>query len=80
VTRDEADTNLELMPRAVRDKLDRVRLKVHLKEWQALSLAERARLRDLPCSTEAELQAYAVEVDALVRRVTGKPTEKLHGA
>ena len=73
----EHETNLELMPRAVRDKLDRVRLKLHLKEWQALTLAERMRLRDLPCEDDADAKRYAAEVDALALRVTGSPAERI---
>lgn len=75
MTREEEEQNLELIPRAVRDKLDRVRIKLHLKEWQALTLAERRRLRDLPCSSAEELQRYGTEVRELVQRVTGKPAE-----
>jgi len=65
------------MPRAVRDKLDRVRIKLHLKEWQALTLAERMRLRDLPCGDEADAKHFAAEVDALARRITGTAAERL---
>jgi len=65
------------MPRAVRDKLDRVRIKLHLKDWSALTLAERARLRDLPCSSEEDVRGYAAAVEALVLRLTGKPAEKI---
>lgn len=68
---------LELMPRTVRDKLDRVGLKVHLKDWQALPLAEREQLRDLPCATVAEVERYAETVATLVRRVSGHPPEAL---
>jgi nitrate reductase-associated protein len=77
VTGAEQETNLELMPRAVRDKLDRVRIKLHLKEWQALTLAERMRLRDLPCEDDADAKHYAAEVDALARRLTGHPAERV---
>ena len=65
------------MPRVVRDKLDRVGFKVHLKDWQVLSLPERERLRDLPCATRVEVEQYAETVVALVRGVTGRPPEKL---
>jgi len=77
VTGAEQETNLELMPRTVRDKLDRVRIKLHLKEWQALTLAERLRLRDLPCADDADAKHYAAEVDALALRVTGNPAERM---
>ena len=36
---------LELMPRGVRDKLDRVGIKLHLAEWEQLTMTEREQLR-----------------------------------
>jgi hypothetical protein len=72
-----AEEGLELMPRGVRDKLDRCGFKLHLAEWQALSIAERERLRDLPCASSEETRRYAAEVDQMVRRITGRPPEKL---
>ena len=72
-----AEERLELIPRGVRDKLDRVGLKIHLAEWQAMSMGERERLRDLPCVGSEEVARYAAEVEQLVRRITGKAPEKL---
>jgi hypothetical protein len=72
-----AEERLELMPRTVRDKLDRIGLKLHLREWQQLSINQRERLRDLPCTTNDQVAAYAVEVEQLVRRVTGREPERL---
>jgi hypothetical protein len=74
-----AEERLELMPRSVRDKLDRIGVKLHLKEWQGLSLAERERLRDLPCATADEVAAYAAQLDRLVVRLMGRPAERLPG-
>lgn len=72
-----AEERLELMPRSVRDKLDRVRIKLHLKDWQALSLFERERLRDLPCATDPEVKYYAAEVERLVLGVTGRGPDRI---
>ena len=72
-----AEQRLELMPRAVRDKLDRVKIKLHLRDWQALPMTARERLRDLPCTTDDEIVRYAAEVAALVLQVTGHPPERL---
>jgi hypothetical protein len=72
-----AEEALELMPRRVRDKLDRAGIKMHLKEWQACSLAERQRLCELPCHTDLELARYAMEVRDLVTRYTGRPPDAL---
>ena len=73
----ELEAALVLMSRAVRDKLDRVRIKLHLKEWQALSLAERAQLRDAPCDGPAEADRFAALVDELVQRCTGRTPDRL---
>ena len=68
---------LDLIPRAVRDKLDRVGIKLHLKEWQTLSLADRQRLRDLPCSDDAAAEKYTHCIDAMVVAALGRPAERL---
>ena len=75
-----AEDRLELMPRAVRDKLDRIGIKLHLKDWQALRLDERERLRDLPCGRHEDAIGYAAEVERMVQRVTGRPAEHLRKA
>ncbi len=72
-----AEERLELMPRGVRDKLDRVGIKLHLKDWQQLSMSERERLRDLPCTAPDDVARYAAEVEQLVRRVTGEGPERV---
>lgn len=63
--------SLEWIPRSVRDKLDRVAIKLHLKEWALLSLKERQLLIDLPCATELEASAYAEQLEQIVRRHAG---------
>ncbi len=73
----ELEAALVLMSRAIRDKLDRVRIKLHLKEWQALELDERAQLRDLPCESAAEIDRFATLVDELVRRRAGHAPDRL---
>jgi hypothetical protein len=70
-------TALDLIPRAVRDKLDRVGIKLHLKEWQQLSLEERAELRDLPCAGAEEVGFYRQRLEAMVCFRTGQLPEKL---
>jgi hypothetical protein len=73
----QAQQQLELVPRSVRDKLDRVGIKLHLKEWQMLSLADRECLRDLPCNNDAEAADYAKFVDTLIVVATGRPPDRL---
>ena len=72
-----AEDRLELMPRSVRDKLDRVGIKLHLRDWQQLTMDERERLRDLPCAAHHEIAGYMAQVEQLVRRVTGCAPERL---
>jgi hypothetical protein len=69
--------SLDLLPRTVRDKLDRTGIKLHLSQWQAMTLAERARLRDLPCDSPAEVARYAAEVERLVMQVSGAPPDRI---
>ena len=72
-----AGDTLDLIPRSVRDKLDRIGVKLHLKEWQAMHLSERQLLCDLPCDRDSELARFAAEVDRAVRRLTGGPATRL---
>jgi hypothetical protein len=71
------DEDLSLMPRSVRDKLDRVGIKLHLKEWVMLSLEERRALVDQPCAAPDEVARYAEQLDALVRVRCGKAPDRL---
>ena len=72
-----AEERLELMPRIVRDKLDRVGIKVHLAEWRVLEMSARQRLRDLPCETSDEVAQYVDAVEQLLRDATGKAPDRL---
>ena len=73
----EPAADLELIPRSMRDKLDRARIKLHLVEWQQLSLEERRRLVEAPCDMPAEVEEYRAAVIDVVRRRTGKPPDDL---
>ena len=69
---DEADP-LWLIPRHVRDKLDHAGVKLHLREWQVLSLAQRQRLCDHPCASADE----AARFRAVLREFLGREPEPL---
>lgn len=69
--------DLELMPRSVRDKLDRVGIKLHLREWALLTREERRGLVEQPCASDDEAARYAATLDALVTRYTGRTAERL---
>jgi len=66
-----SDDDLALIPRSLRDKLDRVGIKLHLKEWQLLTLAERRRLVEQVCDSADEIARYRSELAALIRLRTG---------
>ena len=76
-TTETPQTELVLIPRQVRDKLDRAGIKLHLKEWELMTTPERAHLCDLPCTSAEEVARYTVEVDRLVRCYTGNPAQRL---
>lgn len=69
---DEPDP-LWLIPRDVRDKLDRSAVKLHLREWQELTLAQRQRLCDQPCASSDEAARYR----DLLRSLLGREPERL---
>ena len=72
-----AAEDLELMPRVVRDKLDRVGIKLHLREWALLTLEERRALVTSPCASADEAARYAADLEALVLARTGKAADRL---
>ena len=72
-----ADEKLELMPRAVRDKLDRVGIKLHLREWQQLSLKDRQLLSTLPCEDDKQATTYAAFLKRIVEAATGHAPQPL---
>lgn len=66
-----ADDDLALIPRAVRDKLDRVGIKLHLQEWERFTLAERRQLVDQPCESPADIERFRAGLASLIRARTG---------
>lgn len=73
----EAADDLELIPRAVRDKLDRVGIKLHLWEWQILGREERTWLRDTPCAQPDEIEGYRRRLDEIIVIRTGRVPDRL---
>lgn len=69
--------DLTLMPRSLRDKLDRVGIKLHLKEWALFTLDERRRLVDQACDSTAEIDRYRADLTALFRQRTGRDPDPL---
>ena len=70
-------TDLEFIPRAVRDKLDRVVTKLHLAQWQALTLEERRELYEMPCTGSEEISTFRVRLNALIWQRCGQRLRRL---
>lgn len=78
--RDEREAALEWIPRAVRDALDRVAIRLHLREWQALPLDDRAALAALAQQSPLDTNAFAAALRRLVLTHCGHPPEPLRAA
>ena len=72
-----SEDDLALIPRGVRDKLDRVGIKLHLEEWARLSRGEREWLRDAPCASDDDAARYRDELERLVLLRTGRAAQRL---
>lgn len=69
--------SLRCIPMAVRFKLDRVGIKLTLRQWSRLGRDDRQRLLDLPCGTEAESAAYRGALVKLVADRCGETAKPL---
>jgi molybdopterin-guanine dinucleotide biosynthesis protein A len=63
---------LRCVPMCVRFKLDRVGVKLTLRQWSRFTLADRERLRALPCETDAEVGAWREALVELIRLRSGE--------
>jgi hypothetical protein len=68
---------LACVPMAVRRKLDRVGVKVGLKQWQALGHGERMAICHLPADHEDERAALELFITEAVERVCGEKPKTL---
>jgi hypothetical protein len=67
----EIDEKLALVPMTARRKLDLVGLKIHLKEWTALTLSERLVICHFPVSSREEREVLAAFLKEAVARHSG---------
>ena len=63
-----ATVSLELIPLSVRHKLDCAEVKLHLPQWQALSVEERAELLRSACVSAKDVQAYRDLLNEMIDR------------
>jgi len=64
----QATTSLELIPLTVRHKLDCAEVKLHLSQWQALSVDERSLLLTRSCESHGEIHAYRALLNEMIDR------------
>lgn len=69
--------DLTFIPRPVRDTLDHVGIKLHLAEWQALTIAERQELCDMPAIAPDDLIRFRERLAALVWQRCGHAVKVL---
>lgn len=69
---DEMATTLACVPMAVRRKLDRVGVKIGLKQWQALGRGERLAICHLPVDRNDERETLRLFISEAVERACGE--------
>ena len=69
--------SLRCIPMQVRMKLDICGIKLKLPHWNQFIAPERQRLVEMPCRTEAEIEAYREYLQRLVVDKTGTPAKEL---
>lgn len=60
------------IPMAVRFKLDRVGVKLTLRQWSRMTRDDRAALLGMPCTIDAEVEAYRETLCILIRERAGE--------
>ncbi len=74
---DDIYCTLDCVPMTVRRKLDRIGLKVHLAQWQALSQGERLAVCHLPAQDADECEALRTFIVESVKRTSGEEPKDL---
>ena len=60
-------TSLVLIPLSIRYRLDYCAVKLHLRQWQQFTLAERTQLLELAFDSIADSQAWALKLTTIVQ-------------
>lgn len=68
---------LRCVPMAVRFKLDRVGIKLTLRQWSSFTDAVRRTLLLTPCESPDEQQDYRARLETMVREATGETARAL---
>jgi hypothetical protein len=64
--------SLRCVPMAVRFKLDRVEIKLSLRQWSRFTQSDRRELLETPCGSDPEVQAYRRRLADLIRSRSGE--------
>lgn len=73
--KDFMDDNVRCIPMIVRFKLDACEIKLKLKDWNKMSLAEREQLAILPIASASAITKYKSYLEPLIARDSrGEPT------
>jgi|GEM_PF-3837092 len=71
---------LEWLPLALRFKLDRLRIKLHLKQWQAFTLEDRQQLLRQPFASQEQRDAFHRSLRQCLQAAVGEALEPLPDA
>ena len=74
---DEIYGSLYCVPMAVRRKLDRLGVKIGLKQWQTLGRGERLAICHLPAESEEEADALKLFIQETVQSRSGEPPRSI---
>ena len=74
---EEVHQSLACVPMVVRRKLDRVGVKIGLKQWQALGRGDRLAISHLPIDHENERETLKLSIAEAVERACGEQPRRL---
>jgi hypothetical protein len=71
---------LSRLPLELRRKLDICGIKISLKDWLAIGIAERRALCHLPCDSAEEIAVFGDYLESIAERYRGTPYDKCEPA
>ena len=71
------EEDVRCIPMIVRFKLDACGIKLRLAEWSRMTVGERTKLAESPCTTREEIMVYREYVQQVVRMHSGQEASEL---
>jgi hypothetical protein len=71
------EEDVRCIPMIARFKLDACRIKLRLAEWSRMTVGERTKLAESPCTTREEIMVYREYVQQVVRMHSGQEASEL---